>query len=125
MPSHRDGRVALVVEDEPLIQLTIVQEFEARGWTVLDAAAGEHAMALLPGQAIDILFTDIELAGRMSGWDVAEIIRATDVQMPVVYASGNASDRSRQVAGSLFFNKPYEIAEVVEACHRLIDTVSE
>jgi hypothetical protein len=39
--------------------------------------------------------------------------------MPVIYTSGNSADRSRSVQDSLFFEKPYDAAEVVEACHPL------
>jgi hypothetical protein len=36
----------------------------------------------------------------------------------VIYTSGNAMDRSRRVAGSLFFDKPYDQSIVIEACRR-------
>jgi CheY-like chemotaxis protein len=116
MQGRQQGHVALIVEDEPLLRLEIVEE----GWEVLDAATGEAAVGYVEHQPVDVVFTDIQLAGPMCGWDVAEKIRATQTHMPVVYASGNAADRSRKVAGSLFFNKPYDLTEVVDACHRLI-----
>jgi hypothetical protein len=39
--------------------------------------------------------------------------------LPIIYASGNSVDRSRSVAGSLFFDKSYRVADVVAACHSL------
>ena len=56
---------------------------------------------------IDVLFTDIQLAGQLSGWDVAEAFRAVKPEMPVIYASGNTSDWSRAVDNSQVFGKPY------------------
>ena len=38
---------------------------------------------------------------------------------PIIYTSGNSVDRSRRVANSLFFEKPYRPLEIVEACRQL------
>jgi CheY-like chemotaxis protein len=62
------------------------------------------------------VFTDIQLAGALTGWDVAEQFRAADPDVPIIYASGNAADRSRSVSNSIFLNKPYRPDDVVAAC---------
>jgi CheY-like chemotaxis protein len=113
------ARVALVIEDEWLVRDQIVGELTAQGWLVVGIATGEDALALLADHHVDVVFTDIRLAGSISGWDVAEALRAVKPGLPVIYTSGNAPDQSRRVAGSLFFDKPYDTAEVVRACHRL------
>jgi CheY-like chemotaxis protein len=113
-------RVALVIEDEWLVRATIVSELKERGWTVVETAAGEEALALLVGRDVDVVLTDIQLAGPMNGWEVAHAVRMAKPGLPVIYASANASDPLRRVAGSLFFGKPYDPADVVDACHRLI-----
>jgi CheY-like chemotaxis protein len=112
-------RVALVVEDEWLLRATIVSELKERGWIVVETATGEDALALLAGRQVDVVLTDIQLAGPMNGWEVAHAVRIAKPDVPVIYASANASDPSRRVEGSLFFGKPYDPAEIVEACHRL------
>jgi hypothetical protein len=40
-------------------------------------------------KSIDVLFTDVNLGGSASGWDVAECFRAARPDVPVVYTSGN------------------------------------
>jgi hypothetical protein len=74
---------------------------------------------LADGFEIHVVFTDIQLAGQLTGWDVAERFRAIHPEAAVIYASGNSVDRSRRVVGSMFFDKPYLPAHVVEACRRL------
>jgi CheY-like chemotaxis protein len=112
--------VALVVEDEWLVRCQIVDALHDAGWHVLEAESGERAVALLGStQQIDVIFTDIQLAGPLSGWDVGEQGRSVQATMPVIYASGNSADRSRMVVDSLFFDKPYIASQVVEACRRL------
>jgi CheY-like chemotaxis protein len=112
-------RVALVVEDEWILRATIVSELRARGWSVVDTATGEAALALVAQHRVDVLVTDIQLAGPMNGWEVAHAVRATKPDVSVIYASANAPDASRRVEGSLFFDKPYDPADIVEACRRL------
>jgi CheY-like chemotaxis protein len=86
----------------------------------LQTSSGEIAIEFLAsGRQIDLIFTDIQLAGALSGWDVAERARTSQAAIPVIYTSGNAADRSRAVHGSLFFDKPYDTSEIVEACSRL------
>jgi CheY-like chemotaxis protein len=115
-------KVALVVEDEALIRAEVVDEFRSRGWAVVDTGSGEEAVNLASDNYFDVVFTDIKLSGPLQGWDVAERLRSSGRRIPVVYASGNAPDRSRRVAGSLFFDKPYSSEAVVRACERLVST---
>jgi CheY-like chemotaxis protein len=121
------SRVILVVEDEWLVREVMVQVLRNAGWRVIEASSAEDAIALMrTGHPyIDVVFTDIQLAGRLCGWDVAEQCRATRADFPVIYASGNAADRSGRVPGSLFFEKPYGTAEVVEACNGLACAAQE
>lgn len=113
-------RVALVVEDDVILRSDIVGELHSLGWLVLETSSGEGALAFLRSHHIDIVFTDIQLAGQLTGWDVAELSRAARNDFPVIYTSGNARDLSRSVDGSLFFRKPYDPADVSKACGRLL-----
>jgi CheY-like chemotaxis protein len=119
MRACRTARVALVIEDEWLVRANIVSELKERGWAVVETATGEDALALLADREVDVVLTDIQLAGPMNGWDVAHALRTAKPGLPVIYASANASDPLRRVEGSLFFGKPYDPADVVAACHRL------
>ena len=67
------------------------------------------------------LFTDIRLCGKLSGRDVGEGARANRPGIPVIYASGYSIAPPRAVAGSLFFNKPYDPAEIMKACRSLAE----
>ncbi len=99
----------------------LASELRNEGWQVIEASAAEGALALLETrQQIDLLFTDIQLAGHLSGWDVAEGYRTARADLPVLYACENAADRSRSVPGSVFFDKPYDVVEVVETCSRYL-----
>ena len=119
MRAYPTTRVALVVEDEWLVRNNVVNELRESGWTVVETATGEEALALLADREVDVVLTDIQLAGPMTGWDVAHAARAAKPNLPVIYASANASDPLRRVEGSLFFGKTYNPEQIVEACQRL------
>ena len=112
--------LVLIVEDEVLIRYGIADEFRNHGWQVLEADKGETAVETLLGNHIDVLLTDIRLAGSMTGWEVAEALREHRPDAPVIYASGNGREPLRQVKGSLFFSKPYDPKAVVVASHALV-----
>jgi len=115
------GRSVLIVEDEPLIRALIAGEFAADDWEVFEVGTGAEVLDLIARHRIDILFTDIQLGAGLNGWDIAEALRRSRDDLPVIYTSGNATDRTRQVPNSLFFDKPYDANEVVMASAKLID----
>ena len=109
--------LAFVCEDEPLLQLDIVEHLQGSGWIVLDVANGEDALRLLPHlKKIDLLLTDIALGGKESGWDVADAVHLEHPSCVIIYASGNEIDAARQLPGSMFFKKPYAPAELAKVC---------
>ena len=125
MPNTLPTRLptVLVVEDDWLLRDDIAAALRQAGFVVLEIGTGEGAIAALrSGEHFDIVFTDIQLAGHLSGWDVAETVRSERPDMPVIYASGNSIDPSRKVEGSLFFDKPYQATEIVETVRSLAAT---
>ena len=111
--------VILCVEDDALLLYSIAHALRGEGWRVLEAKTGEEAIAHLDAaHRVDVVFTDIQLPGPLSGWDVADACRSSRHEMPVIYTSGNAADRHRAVVGSHFFEKPYDAASVVSACRQ-------
>ena len=110
----------LVVEDEYFVREVIVSYLHDSGCAVVEAETGKRAIDICKsGVPVDVVFTDVQLPGSASGFDVAETFRAARPDIPVLYASGNSGNRDRCVAGSVFFDKPYQPTEVLAACQRL------
>ncbi len=107
---ERDRRVrrVLVVEDEALICVETADTLEHQGFEVHLALSGEDALRRLRGGlAIDILFTDINLAGAMDGATLARLARDINPAVVVVYTSGTVDGIAQPVARSSFVAKPY------------------
>ena len=60
----------------------------------------------LPSISSELLVHRHSVGGPLNGWDVAEALRAQDPE---------SADATRQVSGGLFFPKPYNLAEIVDA----------
>lgn len=103
-----------------MLRYAMAEALRKDGWLILEASSGEAAIAHLEaGESIDLVFTDIALGGHLSGWDVADAFRSAQPGIPIIYTSGNAHERSRQVQDIQFFSKPYETVAVVNACRQV------
>jgi CheY-like chemotaxis protein len=69
------------------------------------------------------LVTDINLRGRMDGWDAARRAREIEPTFPVVYMTGAASEQwaSQGVPNSILLNKPFASAQLVTALAQLLN----
>ena len=99
----------LLVEDEYLISEWVAESLAEQGFAVCTATNGMDALKYLASVPVDILFTDINLAGSMDGTMLARRARELLPDLPVVYASGrvNILDPQVRVPGSTFVPKPY------------------
>jgi len=99
----------LLVEDEYLISQWVTESLAEQGFTVCTATNGMDALKCLASVPVDVLFTDINLAGSMDGAMLARRARELLPDLPVVYASGRANilDPQVRVPGSTFVPKPY------------------
>lgn len=123
MAETTNSPVVLLVEDEWLIRADMAVRLEEAGWEVVEASTGEGAVEQLHnGLAIDLLVTDIRLAGSLSGWDVAEAAREVRPDFAVIYTSGNPVNPSRQVQGSVFLSKPCHCSQVIEVGRKLMSS---
>lgn len=113
--------IVLVVDDDCVLRSLVVDYLEDAGCKVVEAATAKQAIALCnSGVPLDVVVTDINLAGRLNGWDVGEAARSARGEIPVVYTSGSSPvEHARPVPGSLFLNKPCRPADILEACQNL------
>lgn len=114
------GKRILVAEDEAMIRLVLVEEFESAGSAVSEASNGAAALDLLRGEAaFDLLVTDIRMP-HLDGWTLAEQARALRPDLPVLYVTGWSDVEPRPVAGGEVLGKPFRTAELVPAAARLL-----
>ena len=116
----------LVVEDEILISNLIAEVLSESGFAVHAVADGEAALRYLEsGADVDVLFTDINLLGRMDGSMLAKRARAQRPELPIVYCSGRYSPSALAppVPRSIFVKKPYDPIDLCRLLERLTSSV--
>jgi DNA-binding response OmpR family regulator len=117
--------IILVIEDEYSVQ-GLVEEWLAEGGFGTDIlSSGEEALTLFKSglKNYSALVTDVNLKGRLSGWDIARRIREVNPVFPVVYMTGGASDEwaSQGVPNSILLSKPFAPAQLVTAVAQLLN----
>jgi CheY-like chemotaxis protein len=117
----------LVVEDEVLISKLIAEVLCENGFAVHAVENGEDALRYLEsGADVDVLFTDINLLGRMNGSMLAERARERRPDMPIVYCSGRFSPATLAppVPRSVFVTKPYDPTDLCRLLERLTSSTT-
>jgi CheY-like chemotaxis protein len=117
--------VIMVVEDDQLVQTMVEAALADGGFEPAIAASGEEAVTLLKGGLTKYraLVTDINLRGRMDGWEVARQAREIDPEFPIVYMTGLSAEEygSKGVPNSILLNKPFAPAQLVTAVSQLLN----
>ncbi len=117
--------IVLVIEDEPLIGLSVEDALSAAGYDVrlmTDAMEGLHELES-GAEGLCALVCDIRLQGGRDGWQVARRARELNPLLPVVYMSGDSAvdHTSQGVPQSIMVQKPFAPAQIVTAVSTLIN----
>lgn len=121
-------QTVLVVEPDEAVQGLVADVVNDGGFEPATARTGEEAITLLKGRQTHYcaLVTDINLLGRLNGWEVARAAREIDPNFPVVYMTGAAADEwaVQGVPNSILLRKPFAPAQIVTAISQLLNVGS-
>jgi len=115
----------LIVEDEVMISELVSEALSEQGFDVHAVTSGEKALNYLDsGPEVDVLFTDINLEGRIDGSVLAKAVRERRPDLPIVYCSGrcSASAVAPLMSRSIFVKKPYDLDDLCTLLMRLTGT---
>jgi signal transduction histidine kinase/ActR/RegA family two-component response regulator/flagellar motility protein MotE (MotC chaperone) len=118
--------IVLLVDDDDIVRATVGEMLEDLGYTVIEAAGGEEALAVLQrGDKIDLLFTDVVMPGPLSGRKLADEAKKFDPTLRVLFTSGyteNAIVHHGQLdTGVDLLSKPYTREELGAKMRRVLD----
>jgi DNA-binding response OmpR family regulator len=115
----------LIIEDDDAIQGLVADALSEGGFDTATVKSGEEAVTLLKSglATYQAVVTDINLLGRINGWEVARAAREVDANFPVVYMSGGAGDQwtVHGVPNSVMLQKPFAPAQLVTAVSHLLN----
>ena len=124
----RGTETILLVEDEAAVRAVTRELLVRNGYTVLEAADGPAALALVNGAEgpshIDLLLTDVIMPG-MSGRELAEQMIARSRGLRVLYISGYTDDavvRHGVSDSAMFFlQKPFTLSALAKKVREVLD----
>jgi CheY-like chemotaxis protein len=121
--SAEDAALVLVVDDEPLIQELVATSLQEAGFGIVLAPDGKQASAYLENEPVRVVVTDVDLKGKLTGWDVARRARELRPDIPVIYMTGAHADEwtAMGVPQSLLIAKPFAPAQMVTAVSQLLN----
>ncbi len=117
LPLSEASEVVLVVEDNPEVRELTLQRVEGLGYVALEAENGQEAMRMLKSDAgIQLVLSDIVMAGGVSGYDLAKWIAEHSPHVKVLLTTGYAAEETTQDSPHLaILRKPYKRADLAFA----------
>ena len=117
-------KVVLVVEDETKLRRVAVRMLDRLGLRSLQAETAGAALELLADAHVDVLFTDIELAGGMNGTELAEAAHRLYPELKVLFTTGFAREATLHERGlherAPWLLKPYSHRDLARELKALL-----
>ncbi len=113
--SERKGRI-LLVDNDPQVLSILGEMLKDAGHHVLPVPSGPEALRVFVPSGFDLVITNVGMP-EMSGWEVAERLRAGDPHVPVIFITGwglqeEDQARCRRLGISALLFKPVPPADL-------------
>lgn len=114
----------LIVEDDPDTRASMQKVLAAAGFETTEAGDGLAALRLVEGQRFDVIVCDLRLPYLPGGGFYDEVQRRDpELAKRIVFVSAIAYDPAVRAfleeTGQPYFQKPYEVEELIETVRRV------
>jgi PAS domain S-box-containing protein len=119
-----DERI-LVVEDNPNVRKTVIRQLHDLGYRTIEAESGARALELTRnGLEFDLLLTDVIMPGGMTGYQLADELRADRPDLKILFTSGYtelAASNGSSARNDPLLSKPYRKQDLGRAVRTALD----
>jgi CheY-like chemotaxis protein len=120
------GETILVVEDEVLVRMALAETLRDAGFSVLEGANADEALAVLASSTpLDVFLTDVNMPGSVDGVALGRYARTIRPGLKVIVVSGRVPPEIAGEVADAFLAKPYEPASIVKTIDALLSNRSE
>ncbi len=106
----------LLVEDDDALRFIVKDNLEENNFTVSAAEDGEIAVRLFKESNFDLIILDVMLP-KIDGFQVAETIRASNVQVPIIFLTARSMTEDKikglTLGGDDYIPKPFSMEELL------------
>jgi PAS domain S-box-containing protein len=114
MPQFGQGEAVLVVEDNHEVRQVAVSTLKALGFTVTETETADEAADLLKRNSdFRLVLSDVRMPGKLSGVDLASLIRTDYPHVQVLLTTGYAEDKGLADEIDLIY-KPYRALDLAQ-----------
>jgi len=114
----------LLVEDEENLHEALKLNLELEGYNVTSAYDGAAALKAVDAEYFDLIILDVMLP-EMDGISVAETVRISNNEVPILILSAKSSSADRVLGlkkgADDYLTKPFNLEELLLRVHKLID----
>src|SRR5260370_3912900 len=104
--------VVLVVENDVLLRLVTASSLRDAGFEDIEAADSAEAIRILDCIPVDVLFSDIDMPGKMDGLALAQWVHQRRLDTRIILTSGVERALGAAEEYASFLPKPYADADV-------------
>ena len=116
--------VVIVIEPEVLVRMAIAEFLRDCGFKVIEGIVAEDVRTVIDaGTRLDIVFSEVRLAGSTDGFALAKQLRNTHPEIDVILTSGvaGAAEKSTELCAEGPLKKPYKAADVAARINLLLE----
>jgi PAS domain S-box-containing protein len=116
----------LVVEDNPNVRRTVIRQLHDLGYKTVEAESAAQALELKKdGLEFDLLLTDVVMPGGMTGYQLADELRADFPDLKILFTSGYtelAASNGQGARNDPLLSKPYRKHDLGRAVRAALDS---
>jgi two-component system alkaline phosphatase synthesis response regulator PhoP len=117
------GKMILLVDDEPSVSKAIKMLLEYDGFKVQTVRSGEEALELYVKSPFDLVITDFSMIG-MDGGELASRIKALNPAQPIIMATASiykldAAKNPRRIV-DFIIDKPFSLKDLRDAITQVL-----
>jgi excisionase family DNA binding protein len=117
------GPVVLVVDDDARIRELVRDSLEQEGYTVVEAAGADEALAVMEETPPQLVLLDVVMPG-VDGWQMLQRLQERHGSVPVVMFSGQvdagAEGEAAERGASGFVGKPFDPQQLIDRAKELL-----
>ena len=116
----------LILEDEKILGDSIEEFLTDLGYEVTNFTNSEEALDAIFETAYDLLLLDVNVHGKLNGFELLEALRKEDVNVPAIFITSlnNIEDLTHGYSSGCcdYIRKPFELAELKLRVEQVIKT---
>jgi DNA-binding NtrC family response regulator len=114
MPQQQSSTapVVLIVENDVLLRLVTASNLRDAGFELLEAANCAEAIRILDFIPVDVLFSDIDMPGKIDGLALAKWVHRSQADTRIILTSGATGALGGVEEYASFLPKPYANKDV-------------